>query len=137
MPEQIFTLAEARRSLPHVAAAVIVLQRRVLRLDQLNALCESIRRSAGADGNPLTADDRQLRAEIAKLEEQARDMIDYIAGLGVELKDPRRGLIDWVAERDGRRVYLCWQAGERGIDWWHEIADGFAGRQPIAAEDWV
>lgn len=137
MTERIFTLAEAQRSLPHVAAAVMVLQRRVLRLDQLRALCESIQRTAGADGDPLAVDDRELRAEIAKLEEQAGELVEYIAGLGVELKDPRRGLIDWVAEREGRRVYLCWQAGERVIGWWHELADGFAGRQPIAAGEWV
>ena len=136
MPARTFTLAQARRSLPDVAPVVIVLQRRVQRLDQLNALCDSIRRSGQTDGHPAISDDRALRTEIAKLEEQAQTLVDHIAQLGVELKDPRRGLVDWVAERDGRHVYLCWQAGERNIDWWHEIADGFAGRRPIAAEDW-
>ena len=136
MPERVFTLAQARRSLPNVAAVVIVLQRRVQRLDQLHALGESMRRSGLTDGQPTVADDRELRAEISKLEEQAQTLVEHIGELGVELKDPRRGLVDWVAEREGRQVYLCWQAGERTIGWWHEIAEGFAGRQRIAAEEW-
>lgn len=137
MSTRVFTLAQARRSLPGVAAVVIVLQRRMLRLDQLNALCDSMRRSALTDGQPASADDRELQAEIAKLEEHAHALIEHIDGLGVELKDPRRGLVDWIAERDGRHVYLCWQPGERTIGWWHEMAEGFAGRRPIAAEEWV
>ncbi len=137
MPARVFTLAQARRSLPDVAAVVVVLQRRVLRLDQLNALCDSMRRSALTDGQPASSDDRELQAEIAKLEQQAETLIEHIQGLGVELKDPRRGLVDWVAEREGRHVYLCWQPGERTIGWWHELSDGFAGRRPIAVEEWV
>ena len=137
MAVRVFTLAEARRSLPNVAAVVIVLRRRVLRLDQLNALCESMQRNSSTDGLPASADDRALREEISKLEGQAHTLIEHIAELGVELKDPRRGLVDWVAEREGRHVYLCWEAGERTIGWWHEISDGFAGRQPIAVEEWV
>lgn len=137
MAVRVFTLAEARRSLPHVAAVVVVLQRRVLRLDQLNALCESMRRSSSTDGQPASVDDRALREEISKLEGQAQRLIEHVAELGVELKDARRGLVDWVAERDGRHVYLCWKAGERSIGWWHEISEGFAGRQPIAVEEWV
>lgn len=136
MPDRVFTLAEARRSLPGVAAPVIVLQRRMRRLDQLNALIVSVQRSSATDGQPAAADDRGLREEIDKLEQQAATLLEHIQQLGVELKDPRRGLVDWIAEREGRRVYLCWQAGERTISWWHEIADGFAGRQRIAAEDW-
>jgi hypothetical protein len=34
--------------------------------------------------------------------------------------------------RDGRVVLLCWQLGEaEQIEWWHEVEDGFAGRQPL------
>ena len=137
MPARVFSLAQARQSLPNVAAPVIVLQRRMQRLDQLNALCESMRRSSATDGQPASADDSALRAEIDKIEGQAQLLLEHIQQLGVEIKDARRGLVDWVAEREGRHVYLCWQPGERSIFWWHEIADGFAGRQRIAVEEWT
>lgn len=51
---------------------------------------------------------------------------------GVQLKDYTRGLIDFPCKRDGRIVLLCWQLGEPdGIEWWHEIDAGFAGRQRL------
>jgi hypothetical protein len=41
-------------------------------------------------------------------------------------------LIDFPAMRDGRVVLLCWQLGEgEKIEWWHEVEEGFAGRQPL------
>jgi hypothetical protein len=51
--------------------------------------------------------------------------------LGAELKDPRVGLIDFLAQVDGRDVYLCWKLGEDEIAYWHELEAGFAGRQSL------
>ncbi len=52
--------------------------------------------------------------------------------IGIEVKNPRRGLIDFPSLRGDRVVYLCWQEGDGDkIEWWHEIDAGFAGRQPI------
>ena len=51
---------------------------------------------------------------------------------GVEIKDHTTGLIDFPSMRGDRVIYLCWQFGEGDeIAWWHEIDDGFAGRQPL------
>jgi hypothetical protein len=29
-------------------------------------------------------------------------------------------------------VYLCWQLGEDGIGFWHDLESGFAGRRPLS-----
>ena len=134
---RLFTLAQARRSLPGIAAVVIVMRKRALRLDELSALSASMRRSTSADGDPVVRDDASIQAEMTKLEGQIATLIEHIQQQGVEVKDIRRGLVDWRAERDGREVYLCWQYGERTVSWWHELADGFAGRQPIVVSEWV
>ena len=134
---RIFTLAQARRMLPEVAATVSVMVRRVRRARQLVALRESIQRSAGSDGAPVEADAAALDAELERLQEQVEQLIEYIRNLGVEIKDLDRGLVDWVAIRDGREVYLCWQHGERAIEHWHELDTGFAGRQPIIPQEWT
>ena len=134
---RIFTLAQARRMLPEVAATVTVMVRRVRRARQLNALRESLQRSAGSDGAPVEADAGALEAELDKLQDQVMQLVDYIQNLGVEVKDLDRGLVDWVALREGREVYLCWQHGERGIAHWHELDTGFAGRRPIIPEEWA
>jgi len=65
----------------------------------------------------------------------AREALDRIglelAAVGVEVKDPRIGLIDFPGEMEGRRVCLCWKKGEDRVAWWHELDAGFAGRRPI------
>ena len=137
MPTRRYTLAQARRSLPGIATVVTVMRRKMRRLDELNAIIASMRRSTSTDGLPAMADDKDLRDEIEKLEGQVRMLIQHIQEQGVEVKDVRRGLVDWVAERDGRDVYLCWQPGERTVSWWHELADGFAGRQPVVVSEWT
>ena len=43
----------------------------------------------------------------------------------------RAGLVDFPAEREGRRVYLCWRLGEDDVAWFHEVTTGFSGRQPL------
>ena len=134
---RLFTLAQARRSLPSIAAVVIVMRKRALRLDELTALASSMRRTTSADGDPGVTDDSEMQAEITKLEGQIAALIEHIQQQGVEVKDVRRGLVDWRAERDGRVVYLCWQYGERTLSWWHELADGFSGRRPIIAIEWT
>jgi hypothetical protein len=55
-----------------------------------------------------------------------------IEALGVLLKDLELGLVDFPAERDGRRVLLCWQYGEPEVAFWHGTEEGFAARKPIA-----
>ena len=136
MPK-LFTLSQARRSLPEIAAIVIVMRKRALRLDELTALASSMRRTTGADGDPVVSEDSDIQEEMSRLEGQIAQLIDHIQQQGVEVKDIRRGLVDWRAEREGRVVYLCWQYGEHTVSWWHELADGFAGRQPIVVSEWA
>ena len=134
---RLYTLAQARRSLPAIAAVVIVMRKRALRLDELSALAASMQRTTSADGDPIVHDDSEIQTEMTKLRGQIATLIEHIQEQDVEVKDIRRGLVDWRAERDGREVYLCWQYGERTVSWWHELADGFAGRQPIVVSEWT
>src|SRR5258708_36801295 len=50
-----------------------------------------------------------------------------LENLGVELKDPNTGLVDFPAMMDGHEVYLCWRLGESKVAFWHEIEAGFPG----------
>lgn len=55
-----------------------------------------------------------------------------ITDLGVQIKDPEKGLIDFPSMKGGRIVLLCWMLGEDDwIEWWHEMDAGFAGRQRL------
>ena len=52
--------------------------------------------------------------------------------LGMQLKDPRLGLVDFPSEMYWRPVLLCWRLGEPEVGFWHELDAGYAGRQPLA-----
>jgi len=59
---------------------------------------------------------------------------DRIGRSGVQVKDPREGLLDFPAKRDGRDVLLCWKVGEPTLDFWHEAEEGLAGRRRVDEE---
>jgi hypothetical protein len=52
-------------------------------------------------------------------------------GMGIQLKGPLEGLIDFPSYRDGELVELCWKLGEEKVDHWHPIGEGFAGRRKL------
>lgn len=65
--------------------------------------------------------------------EQLEASILAIRRHGVVIKDLSSGLIDFPSQRQGRRVFLCWRAGEPDVGYWHDVEGGFAGRQPLEA----
>ena len=137
MTPRIYTLAEAQATLPAVRQAISVLRRNRRRVQQVRLLIEAVQRSAGSDGTSYRTDTRSLEHESHTLIEEMRTHVRQLQALGVQVKDFARGLVDWTAEREGRQVYLCWQDGEAEIAYWHEVADGVAGRRPIVPEDWA
>jgi hypothetical protein len=56
--------------------------------------------------------------------------VEYLAERGILLRDPETGLVDFPADRDGRRVFLCWRLGEEAVHLYHEEHAGFSGRKP-------
>jgi hypothetical protein len=81
-------------------------------------------KSAGNGGNPTLS-------RMVKSFDRLDALIHQIQDMGVLIKDINTGLLDFPALRNDREVYLCWKHGEGDITYWHEIEDGFAGRQSI------
>jgi hypothetical protein len=69
------------------------------------------------------------------LREEIRAIVEQIQEMGVEVKGLDTGLLDFPALRAGQEVCLCWTDGEPRIQFWHDVHEGFAGRQPLAGED--
>ena len=131
-----FTLAQARAMLPRVDALLLEMQAEQHRMREAQAVIDALRRSATGNGGTTHSDTREgeklLRRHAGRLHELAGELEE----MGVQIKDLARGLVDWVAEHDGHPVLLCWLQGETDIGWWHEIADGFAGRRAIVPAEW-
>jgi hypothetical protein len=62
---------------------------------------------------------------------EVRRLLAKLQELGIVVRDIDRGLIDFPAILDGREAYLCWELGESGIGYWHELEAGYGGRQPL------
>ncbi|MCB9858298.1 MAG: DUF2203 domain-containing protein [Phycisphaerales bacterium] len=118
---RIFTIEQANRALPLVSRVVsdIVQQQR-----DVCALEEMLQEMHSRDW-----DASQERYTMAL--ERLRDLIDELSDVGCQLRDWRRGIVDFPAIHNDRRVELCWRLGERRICHWHEPEAGFRCRQPI------
>ena len=129
---RLFTVEQANRTLPLVRRIVedVVAQHRrwretIMELD----LVASASRSDEAHARGEELEQRALGL-ARELDEYQREL----AELGIELKDPRLGLVDFPADLDGRQVLLCWHLGEPEVRFWHEVDAGYAGRQPLVPQ---
>ncbi|SRR3989442_2754193 len=86
---------------------------------------ERISEAVATDGGGVAGSDWFGAQQVLKEE------ITRLAEHGILLRDPETGLVDFPAELDGRRVFLCWRLGEEDIAWYHESGSGFAGRKPL------
>jgi hypothetical protein len=134
---RLFTLTEARATIPRLETLLRDVREAKKTVLDVQSLIQSMQRSATTDGDAIYTDTRVLESQLRELAQRMRLMLSEISEIGVIVKDIDRGLVDWVAMRDGHRVYICWELGEIEIGWWHEIAAGFAGRQTIIPEEWA
>jgi hypothetical protein len=124
---KVFTPEEANSLLPSVKAILLRIQRSHRRLASYRE--EAALAAEGAERGGGGMDDGVRYASILT---SLTMHISEIEGLGVQLKDFERGLIDFPSMRDGRVVLLCWQIGEGdSVGWWHDVDAGFAGRSPL------
>jgi len=70
------------------------------------------------------------REMMAEGDELSR-VVAEISRLGVVVRDPSSGLVDFPAEREGEPVFLCWRMDEDEVGHWHDRDSGFDGRQPL------
>lgn len=120
-----FTLPEANETLTLIRPLMDEIQkiRQTILKNQPEAW-PAIEKSAGNGGN------RALSAMVKDFE-KLDTLVHQIQDMDVLVKDINLGLLDFLALREGRDVYLCWQYGEGEIAFWHDVEAGFAGRQPI------
>jgi hypothetical protein len=130
--DRLFTPEQANAALPKVRPIVERLVEH--RADLLAAQARLAELAAGVAGNGGGIDPEQptvFARTASTAEDGIRDAIAALTRIGVVVKDLDAGLIDFPAEREGRRVFLCWQLGEDRVAYWHGLDEGFAGRKPL------
>jgi hypothetical protein len=71
------------------------------------------------------------RTEMEVYIQRAKDAVQEIDAIGVQVKDLDIGLLDFPCKVDDEVVLLCWKMGEAKITHWHSVESGFAGRRPL------
>lgn len=97
--------------------------------EQLSGLTRRILFSGGMHVD--VAGVQKQRTILEALVQRAKDALQEIDAIGVQVKDLDSGLLDFPCILEGETVLLCWKRGEPRIGFWHRMEDGFRGRQPI------
>jgi hypothetical protein len=128
-----YTVDEANKELPRV-------RRIVTQIAELSALVpeledqariaeyESKRPAAGTEDRDRH---QQARDAVSGAELELLKAVASLNSIGIQLKGPLEGLIDFPSYRDGELIELCWKLGEERVEHWHRVGEGFAGRKTL------
>ena len=128
-----YTVDEANNELPRVRRIVGQIAELSAMLPELEdqariAEYESKRASAVAEDHDRH---QQARDSVGGAELELLKAVASLNGMGIQLKGPLEGLIDFPSYRDGELVELCWKLGEERVEHWHRVGEGFAGRKKL------
>ena len=87
-------------------------------------------RSSDVYRDELEQTEEEIEKDVARLQGYVEELME----LGVELKSPLDGLVDFPTHIDGKPALLCWKLGEPAVLYWHDLESGFEGRQPLTAD---
>jgi hypothetical protein len=128
-----YTVEEANAELPRVRRIV----EQIAQLSALRPELEDQARIAEYEAKKNGSSDaqkerhQQAREAAASAELEWLKAVAALNGLGIQLKGPLEGLVDFPSIRNGEQVELCWKLGEEKVEHWHRVGEGFAGRKKL------
>lgn len=128
-----YTVDEANNELPRVRRIVAQISELSALLPELEdqariAEYESKRKAGRAEDRDRH---QQARDAVSGAELELLKAVASLNGMGIQLKGPLEGLIDFPSLRNGEPIELCWRLGEEKVEHWHHIGEGFAGRKKL------
>ena len=124
MAEKFYSVEEANALLPKLKPLLQRIRDTQQALAQDKTLA-AVREKAAHNGGGLPG--RHLSDLTKTLDKDLRQLQE----LGIVLRDPSIGLIDFFHQRGGETVCLCWKLGEATVEWWHPVHAGIAGREHL------
>lgn len=141
MTRHAFTVEEANELLPHVRATLRRIQAgreaAQRRIDQLGALDVLWGEALKAPTNPDHGEYLRYRRSLGRIHRAIERLVrERLSARGIRfpIGGLQHGLVDFPTTLEGRWIYLCWQAEEESVRFWHEVRGGFAGRRPLTPE---
>ena len=124
MAEKVYSVDEANALIPKLKPLLERIRKTQEELAKDKTVA-AVREKAAQNGGGLPG--RQLSTLTKTLNEDLRQLEAW----GIVLRDPSIGLIDFMHQREGETVCLCWKLGESRVEWWHPLETGIAGRQRL------
>ena len=119
-----YTLEEARALLPVVRKWLDELSHLQDRLKLLDKRVAHLI-SDGADAGGPSVD------QLAMTVVECKSVLNRFRAREIQIKDLDRGLIDFPSIREGKEIFLCWEKDEEDIEFWHDLENGYAGRERL------
>ncbi len=139
MGPRVFTPREANALIPDLNRAFEALDRSRERLRAAKGKLDVLEMIWGEEARNETNPDRReydhFSAELEQAKKEHDAAIREIADLEGVVKSVEQGLVDFYGVIEGRLVFLCWKRGERAVEYFHHLEEGFPGRQPIPSEE--
>ena len=128
---KVFTLEEAENLLPLLTGFLAELRKKRNEISDLEVEIDALELISGSQSRTSVKDLNLLIATHQKVIGEFYVLVDQIHAQRCFLKDVDNGLIDFYGVVDGRVVYFCWKLGEKRINFWHEVSQGYGNRQPL------
>ena len=126
-PRRSYTIEEANALIPQVRAVLLQL---AVEQRRMEAAHTQMHRHLAENGDPASAQEAdRLEGEAARIGEGMRQLATMLEEMGIQLRDPEMGLVDFPGERDGQAVWLCWRLADPAVAFWHGTDEGFATRR--------
>ena len=126
--DRVYDIEEARALVPRLRSMLLQLAVEKGRLDAAHAALHAHLRGNGSPDH--AADTRRHEQAVSDIRAGMSALLSHFEELGVVLRDLDLGLCDIPGERDGERVWLCWQLSDPDVSWWHTSREGFSSRRP-------
>lgn len=120
-----FTVEEANELIPVLEPLVgELLERRAKASHEGRAMADLLEDLNSNIGGPQAS---LLAMEFAEIER----LVNQIQSFGCVMKSLEAGLVDFLYDRNGRDLFLCWRYGEKKIEYFHELHTGYQSRQHL------
>ena len=139
MGPRVYTPREANSLLPQLDHIFDELDHVRARLKQVKGKIDVLEMIWGEEIQAETCPDHREYSHYLEEVEESKKSFESTATRVQKLegvvKSVEQGLVDFYGVIEGRLIFLCWKRGEKSIDYYHHLEDGFQGRQPIPTEE--
>lgn len=127
MDKQYFTLTEAEQLVSTIENRVMKVMKMSATIDLLGEIDVNYDDDFEYMINTLQSN-RKFFELSYKMYQEMGSLLDQ----GIIIKDIELGLVNFFSLHEGRDILLCWKVGDKNIEYWHEVDEGYLRRKPIS-----